>query len=272
MVGKVIPHGSSRVGFPQTSAYEKRKKDKKQRYRGMSWQKEYEAIGCSKNEASGNCERLDKAIKELESDIRKHKKELEDNEEKRCAASIALKANKGDKALYNALYEARQPVHKVRRKLIPLESKLRALRRELYYWNKIHDAAKSAHARSKGKGEKEEDDEEDEEEEDEEEEEEKEEREKVKGKGKGKMKVEDEDGQDNTATNPTSATWDSFNVEDNTERLDIRDMTANLSNQRQIVFAGTDYGIRKMSETVAQTLDELRVHLNRFQVLAGKTL
>ncbi|KAF9577310.1 hypothetical protein BGW38_007572, partial [Lunasporangiospora selenospora] len=32
----------------------------------------------------------------------------------------------------------------------------------------------------------------------------------------------------------------------------------------QVVFAGTDYGIVTMSETVPQTLTEIKVHLNRF--------
>lgn len=45
-------------------------------------------------------------------------------------------------------------------------------------------------------------------------------------------------------------------AEDNTQRLD-----------KVIVFAGTDYGIRRMSETVPQTYGEIQTHINRYWAL-----
>ncbi|KAF9578965.1 hypothetical protein BGW38_004979 [Lunasporangiospora selenospora] len=60
----------------------------------------------------------------------------------------------------------------------------------------------------------------------------------------------------------TVLTPNRFAVEDSTERLDLTQLPSD-----QVVFAGTDYGIVTMSETVPQTLSEIQVHLNRFALL-----
>jgi hypothetical protein len=64
------------------------------------------------------------------------------------------------------------------------------------------------------------------------------------------------------------ATWTRFIIEDFTERLDIKQLLVNCRGKnRRVVFAGTDYGMCKMSETCAQTLEEIQAHINRYQVL-----
>ncbi|KAG0215544.1 hypothetical protein BGX28_009592 [Mortierella sp. GBA30] len=61
----------------------------------------------------------------------------------------------------------------------------------------------------------------------------------------------------------THATWDNSKVENAAKLLDIYDLLNNTTRkQRQVVFAGTDYGVCKMSETVTQTVGDIERHLN----------
>ncbi|KAI8351002.1 hypothetical protein B0O80DRAFT_120237 [Mortierella sp. GBAus27b] len=64
----------------------------------------------------------------------------------------------------------------------------------------------------------------------------------------------------------TTPTVDNFNVEDSVECIDISRLPKN-----KIVFAGTDPGVKKMNVTCAQTLQEIRTHINRYQVLFRKS-
>ncbi|KAG0003731.1 hypothetical protein BGZ65_001402 [Modicella reniformis] len=67
-------------------------------------------------------------------------------------------------------------------------------------------------------------------------------------------------GQTITKTKPN---WSHFTVEDDVQHLDISDLIADDSADRQgrVVFSGTDYGLCKMSETVALTRRQLYEHL-----------
>ncbi|KAI8361273.1 hypothetical protein B0O80DRAFT_493858 [Mortierella sp. GBAus27b] len=56
-----------------------------------------------------------------------------------------------------------------------------------------------------------------------------------------------------------NTTVDNFNVEDSVECIDISQLPKN-----KIVFAGTDPGV---NVTCAQTLQEIRIHINQYQVL-----
>ncbi|KAF9533037.1 hypothetical protein BGW38_010495, partial [Lunasporangiospora selenospora] len=51
-------------------------------------------------------------------------------------------------------------------------------------------------------------------------------------------------------------------VEDATERLDISQLSKD-----EIVFAGTDPGVVKMSVTCPMTVQEIETHVNRFHLL-----
>jgi hypothetical protein len=66
----------------------------------------------------------------------------------------------------------------------------------------------------------------------------------------------------------TKVTWRHFNVEDSTDFLDISKLSLNCRKRnRRVVFTGTDYGVCKMSVTVAQTHGEIEEHINRYNVL-----
>ncbi|KAG0301979.1 hypothetical protein BGZ98_007895, partial [Dissophora globulifera] len=59
-------------------------------------------------------------------------------------------------------------------------------------------------------------------------------------------------------------------VEDATEFLDISELLQSARcKKKRVVFSGSDYGLCTMSETVAQTLQEIEVHLNKYEVLFG---
>ncbi|KAF9982878.1 hypothetical protein BGZ75_005658 [Mortierella antarctica] len=72
----------------------------------------------------------------------------------------------------------------------------------------------------------------------------------------------------------TAPTWARFAVEDNTENLDLTQLqnitTHARGKRRLLVFAGTDYGVVKMSETVAVTQAQIQTHINRYHQLYGK--
>ncbi|KAG0195044.1 hypothetical protein BGX28_002470, partial [Mortierella sp. GBA30] len=77
--------------------------------------------------------------------------------------------------------------------------------------------------------------------------------------------------QTSTSSSFTTPTWSVPTVEDNTERLDLSKLQGLSTNSRgktrTLVYAGTDYGVRKMSETVAQTHSQIQAHINRFHQL-----
>ncbi|KAG9319417.1 hypothetical protein KVV02_002477 [Mortierella alpina] len=69
----------------------------------------------------------------------------------------------------------------------------------------------------------------------------------------------------------TAPTWAHFTVQDNTENLDLTQLqnitTHARGKRRLLVFAGTDYGVAKMSETVAVTQAQIQTHINRYYQL-----
>lgn len=74
------------------------------------------------------------------------------------------------------------------------------------------------------------------------------------------------------ATN-TAPTWDHPQAEDRTLNLDISAFRQQInadSNNNLIAFSGTDYGVRTMSETVPQTLNEIMAFINHHASLSGK--
>lgn len=68
----------------------------------------------------------------------------------------------------------------------------------------------------------------------------------------------------------TIPTWNWPMAEDSTRRLDISKLLAAQSPNKVVVFAGTDYGLRRMSETVVQTYQEIQAHINRYWALYRK--
>ncbi len=87
----------------------------------------------------------------------------------------------------------------------------------------------------------------------------------------GKMKRSKSGSSQNTAAAPspsmTTPTPDWPTVEDSSKYLDISQLRG--PGGPILAWSGTDYGISKMSETVALPYAGIRTHLNRYQTLYG---
>ncbi|KAI8361692.1 hypothetical protein B0O80DRAFT_165575 [Mortierella sp. GBAus27b] len=71
----------------------------------------------------------------------------------------------------------------------------------------------------------------------------------------------------------SAPTWDLPAVEDSCEYLDLSKIVAESeAKNRAIALSGTDYGICKMSETVAMTLKGMQGHFARYDMLQGKSI
>ncbi|KAF9079621.1 hypothetical protein BGX27_006180, partial [Mortierella sp. AM989] len=144
------------------------------------------------------------------------------------ATAVRLVAQR-EAGAYDHLWEARAALREVQKKLLPHEESLRQLKQERYQWNNIVKASKSA----------------------------------TKAKQARSTKEIDQAHKDYS-----TPTWLHPMVEDSTNKLDISSLINARGKDRTVVFAGTDYGLVKMSETVALTHRQIQTHINRFQALA----
>jgi hypothetical protein len=232
ITGTVLPDGPSRHRV--SSQYDARRKDFTSTPR--RWMREFESLHSTEAEVTRLAEKAVEVVKSVQSKVTKTRQQLRAALSAQTRASILHRQAGGpDKnAAYAALKEARQVTRAIRGVVIPEEAALRAARSTSYYWNNV---LKGAKAKEKA------------------------------DKGKGKEIVQKEKEEKGL----TVASWSHFTIEDYTESLDIKQLLLNSRGKnRQVVFAGTDYGISKMSETCAQTLEEIEAHINRFQVLCGE--
>ncbi|KAG0210759.1 hypothetical protein BGX31_001832, partial [Mortierella sp. GBA43] len=84
-----------------------------------------------------------------------------------------------------------------------------------------------------------------------------------------KLDKADKNGSKTSRSGPAPTTvpnWSHFSVEDDVQHLDISALLADKKNE--VVFSGTDYGLRKMSETVSVTSKQLTEHFNYYSVLS----
>jgi len=213
----------------------------------LKWTREFESLDSTETHVAQMAEKAVDAVKSLEKEVKKLRKQLSAKQSIQSRASrqyklFERKARRSNEqnAAYKALREARQATRVVRGVLIPEEAALRAAKAASYYWNSVLKGAKA-----------------------------KEKADKEKGEGK-KEKADKEKGKEKKER-ATVATWSRFTVEDSTEYLDVSQLITNCRGKnRQVVFAGTDYGVCKMSETCAQTLNEIKAHVNRYRVLSGE--
>jgi hypothetical protein len=68
----------------------------------------------------------------------------------------------------------------------------------------------------------------------------------------------------------TQPTWEHPAAEDKTEMLDLSLLINSRGKNRVVAYAGTDYGVHTMSETVAFSESQIIAHINRYSVLDGK--
>lgn len=131
---------------------------------------------------------------------------------------------------YETLCKAREELRAERKVLTPHEETLRQLRMELYHWNQMLKAAKSTEKSDLAEPSK------------------------------------DTIQKRQTFTTPT---WSNHAAEDYTDFMDVSELSKNTQGgQRVIVYAGTDYGICTMSQTVALTDGRIKGHINRYHVLS----
>jgi hypothetical protein len=177
-------------------------------------------------------------VKDLEKDVKRLRKELsakESAQSRACRQFHSEKSSTARREKYRILKEARAATRKIRGDLAPKETALHAARAESYYWNNVLKGARTKKP------------------------EEKEERMGKDKKKKEKMGV------------TSTPTWSRHTLENATERIDISSLRINSRGKpRRVVFAGTDYGVCKMSETSALTLEEIEEHINRYRLLSGK--
>jgi hypothetical protein len=235
--GTVLPEGPSR--HPVSSQFDA----SRTRFpsHAVRWMSEFDALHMTETDVTRMAEGAVAAVKSLQNEVGKLRKQLAVVQSAQTRAGREhklLEREEGGsderKAAYKVLREAREATRAIRGVVIPEEAALRAARSTSYYWNNV---LKGAKAKEKA------------------------------DKGKGKEIVQKEKEEKGL----TVASWSHFTIEDYTESLDIKQLLLNSRGKnRQVVFAGTDYGISKMSETCAQTLEEIEAHINRFQVLCGE--
>jgi hypothetical protein len=235
----VIPHGQNRRGYPQTSAYEEKKKNKLlRRSTGFDWNQELGNCNKNQRQIKRTCDKLSKKIKRLEKSIRNGRADLSGLEVQRADASRKYRNNKQSR-WYENLRKTRVNLNKVRSAVMENEEMLRNSRRDYYYWNKLLEASIASNTGTAGGG---------------------------GDGGDGGNGGNGGDGANNNVA-MTTPTWDRFNVEDATHSIDISLLQNSNNEQRYLVFSGTDYGIRKMSVTVAQSQPEIQGFINRFNTL-----
>ncbi|KAF9106577.1 hypothetical protein BGX27_009105, partial [Mortierella sp. AM989] len=71
----------------------------------------------------------------------------------------------------------------------------------------------------------------------------------------------------------TTPTWDHPTVEDDVKHMDLSVLqTSCMDTPKTLVFSGSDYGIRKMSQTVALSQNTIFEHLNYYHALSDSTV
>jgi len=131
---------------------------------------------------------------------------------------------------YDTLKSQRLVEREARELYLPLKDEMSARKRDVYFWKKVASAAKSCSNAARSRA----------------------------GRQPGPATL-------------TKATWENRTLEERTDHLDISGLLTNSWEQRRIVtYAGTDYGVAKMSETVALTGLEIEHHLNLYDVLQGE--
>ncbi|KAG0246074.1 hypothetical protein BGX31_004728 [Mortierella sp. GBA43] len=228
ILGEVIPHGPHRNGYPVTSEFENKRKDKKKR-RGRDWKQEFQGLGISIVEAESNLETVsrqatenEKIVKTLRHDLSLLERDLSQvNKAHSDAEKLSKSTSQGmslkDYPTYSQVKDARAPVQELRSKLIPAEADLKDSRRARYFWEKVCTAARK----------------------------------------EGTISTRNNEG-----VKMTRPSGDRPVAEDNVETIDL----SGLANRR-MTYSGTDYGLKKMSVTVPMSHNAIITHLNRFHAL-----
>ncbi|KAF9973034.1 hypothetical protein BGZ75_001284, partial [Mortierella antarctica] len=230
LTGAVIKKDGDRERHPVVSRYEERR-----RYsRGQPsnyWLDAFKDSGLTKQEAFQKASALADEVKAQERVVKAQRKKVNSSLQVQTALKDDLKQSKSD-AAQKELKDAQQILRKNREELYPLEETLQMLKQDRYRWNKIQKAAADYDNADDPK--------------------------------------RDETGrtQQPRAKKDTVPTWELPACEDRVNKIDLRDLVSNARGKdRLITFAGSDYGLVTMSETIPLTLAQVEAHLNRFAIL-----
>ena len=232
LIGTVVDHGEDRKGFPVTSQVVDRKKHQKKQPSGNPWTRQLAELDISRDAIAAAAEHYSAEKKAVQGRVRKQKKELAALTTSQTLARRRYDREKS-KMAYRALKETRRAVRKARKTVAPLVKEQKSLNQQSYYWNKLDQA------------------------------------------GKTSKNIRSKDTSTSTSTAPkiTTFTWECHAQEDDVAHSNIDSLLQNCRGKnRQVVFAGTDYGLVKMSRTVAVSRAVLAEHQNYFGILAGKLI
>lgn len=270
IMGEVIAHDEDgRVGYPIRSVYEKRKRGKGARSGGGQWAAELERIGLSTEEIEAKAEEATENIKKDEREVRKLRKDAAVLQAEQMKASSRLK--RSDKAKRESGVEALPEFESepggseneddasealpefepepggseneddasedLYGALVVARGALRAKHSELI----PQEVNLQRHRKERYYWNK-----------------------------LSKVSTSKRKSNKASKTQDTVPSWSWPMAEDSVKRLDISKLQKAQGQDKVIVFAGTDYGIRRMSETVPQTYNEIQAHINRFWVLHCK--
>ncbi|KAF9948128.1 hypothetical protein BGZ72_009918 [Mortierella alpina] len=222
IVGRVIPHGRGRQGYPVESRLERRKRErKKQPPSHNKWAMALAQLDMSKRAIAEKAEDAKNIKEELEQRIKTPRSQMRSLRAAQTLARREVNRNRTTET-YGVLLQARKAVRAARKLLRPKEQELRRARKACYHWNKLE-----------------------------------------------RLNMSSQDAAKNitssTTVSMTTPTWECYTVEDDTEHLNLDEIRRGCDgNQRTIVYAGTDYGVCKMSETVPLTQNRLKEHLQLF--------
>ncbi len=263
ITGKVIPHGPDRQGHPQKSQYEARKKSKLKRPRGRNWAEEFEKTHLTKEDVEVCCATFSENLKDAEVQMKAVRKDLAAKNRTRTEASQNFVADKRAAfaataagistatadtstatvpgiAAFDTITEATAASFvQCKARYVALQCARQVVREARTFTMPKEEELRRLRYESYFWN-------------------------NVLTAAKSNEKKKST-ARPVIPPNRTEATWTNHTIEEATEFLDVSKLIN--SDQGQIVFAGTDYGICKMSVTVPQTVHEIQVHLNRYAAL-----
>ena len=232
ITGKVIAHGHTgrQHGYPVVSKVEQDRKKRRRTTGPGFWRQECAKSGLTKQQATTQAQMFIAQRVQLEPRVR--------SAQRRLAQLLRAKVDVvRESKLINR--QSRSPelrtrvaeIRQSRALLDPLQDRLRKIKDAIYYYNKIAEVASDGTASSAAASSS------------------------TASVGAATVKR-------------TAITWAWNKVEDRAQQMDISQLRQGARTQT-MAFAGCDYGLRTMSESVPQIYADIQVHVNRYQALQG---
>jgi hypothetical protein len=196
-----------------------------------SWTDKFLASGYTKQEIADRATALGQQVKSLEARTKAQRRVVAKALQKHVEVSESFRRSKQE-SLYMQLQEAKEKLSADRDSLFPLEEELRRLRKDKYQADKLCVASKSTD---------------------------------------GTEQTVTSTQQPSPVLRDTVPTWELPAAENKPARIDLSSLIKNARGKKRLLaFAGTDYGLVTMSETVPLSLSQVQASFNRFEQLRGK--